>query len=76
LLGEKRPFRGLLFEPRLPREVEGQSRASGTHEMQAAAWEQAKRIAERNDAEALLHGRDGRIRERSTYGSDPRRTKG
>ena len=57
-------------------EVEGQDRASGTHGTQAAAWEQAKGIAKRNHSEALLHGRDRQIRERNTYGHDPRRTKG
>jgi hypothetical protein len=57
-------------------EVEGQGRASGTHATQQAAWEHAKQIAQRNRSEALLHGRDGKIRERNTYGTDPRRTKG
>lgn len=57
-------------------EVEGQSRASGTHDTQAEAWDQARSIAQRNHSEALLHGRDGKIRERNTYGHDPRRTKG
>jgi hypothetical protein len=57
-------------------EVEGQSRASGTHTTQSAAWDQARSIAERNQSEALLHGRNGQIRERNTYGHDPRRTKG
>ena len=35
---------------------------------------QAKNIARRNESEALLHGRDGQIRARNTYGHDPRRT--
>ena len=57
-------------------EVEGNSRASGTHGTQAAAWKQAKQIARKSASEALLHGRDGQIRERSSYGHDPTRTKG
>ena len=57
-------------------EVEGTSAASGTHTTQAAAWEQAKTIARKNESEALLHGRNGQIRARSTYGNDPTRTKG
>jgi len=57
-------------------EVEGQSRASGTHETQQAAWQQAKQIAQRNQSQALLHGRNGQIRERNTYGHKPGRTKG
>jgi Uncharacterized protein conserved in bacteria (DUF2188) len=47
-------------------EVEGQSRAKGTHQTQQAAWQQAKQIAQQNRSEALLHGRSGQIRERNT----------
>jgi hypothetical protein len=57
-------------------EVEGSKRASGTHGGQEAAWAQAQRIARANKSEALLHGRDGEIRERATYGRDPVRSKG
>jgi hypothetical protein len=57
-------------------EVEGQSRASDTYETQQAAWQQAKQIAQRNQSEALLHGRDGQIRKRNTYGHNRRRTNG
>ena len=57
-------------------EVEGQGRSSGTHDTQAEAWTQARHIARQNHSEALLHDRNGRIRERTTYGLDPRRTKG
>jgi len=57
-------------------EVEGHSQASGTHATQHAAWQQAKQIAPRNHSESLLHGRNGPIRERNTWGDDPRRTKG
>jgi Uncharacterized protein conserved in bacteria (DUF2188) len=52
------------------------SRASSTHEKQADAWDAARDIAKRNDSEALLHGRDGKIRERNTYGRDPHPPKG
>jgi hypothetical protein len=57
-------------------EVEGQSRASRTHSTQAEAWEQARGIAQRNRSEALLHGRNGQIRERNTFGRDPQSSKG
>jgi hypothetical protein len=57
-------------------EVEGQSRATGTHDRQADAWQQARQIAQRNKSEALLHGRHDQIRQRNTYGADPRPTKG
>ena len=57
-------------------EIEGRSRASGTHTTQAAAWKQAREIARKNKSEALLHGRDGAIRERNTFGHDPSRSTG
>lgn len=57
-------------------EVKGSSRAQATHKTQAAAWQAAKRIAQQNRSEALLHGRNGQVRERNTYGRDPRRTNG
>jgi hypothetical protein len=57
-------------------ELEGSSRSKVTHKTQAAAWKAAKRIAQQNRSEAVLHGRDGKIRERNTYGQDPRRIKG
>jgi hypothetical protein len=60
-------------------EVEGSGakrRARSTHRTQAAAWKEAKKVARGSKSEALLHGRDGKIRERNTYGQDPRRTKG
>jgi ABC-type methionine transport system ATPase subunit len=55
-------------------EVDGQSRASDTYRTQQAAWQQAKQIAQRNQSQALLHGRNGRTASgRRTH--DPRRTK-
>jgi hypothetical protein len=42
---------------------------------QSEAWEKAKSIARKERAEALLHRRDGQIRERNTYGHDPTRHK-
>jgi DNA-binding CsgD family transcriptional regulator len=56
-------------------EVEGQGRASGMHDTQRAAWRQAKQIAQRNQSAALLHGRNGQIRERKIFRSEPQRTK-
>ena len=43
---------------------------------QSEAWEKAKSIARKERAEALLHGRNGMIRTRNTYGHDPSRAKG
>jgi len=57
-------------------DVDGSSRARPTHDKQPDAWGAAREIARKNKSEPLLHGRDGQIRQRSTYGEDPRRTKG
>lgn len=43
---------------------------------QKEAWEAGKDSARREKSEAFLHGRNGQIRERNTYGNDPRSTKG
>jgi hypothetical protein len=57
-------------------ETEGSSRARSTHQTQAEATRAAREVARREKVELLVHGRNGRIRERSSYGEDPRRTKG
>ncbi len=57
-------------------EVEGSARARLTHDTQAEARATAREIARRSNAELLVHGPDGKIRQRSTYGQDPRRSKG
>jgi hypothetical protein len=56
--------------------VEGTARARSIHTKQAEAITAARAIARKNKSELLVHGRDGKIRERSTFGHDPRRTKG
>ncbi|HEY7694177.1 MAG TPA: DUF2188 domain-containing protein [Gaiellaceae bacterium] len=57
-------------------EVEGTGGSRSNHTTQAEAARAARHIARRNKSELLIHGRDGRVRDRSTYGHDPRRTKG
>lgn len=54
----------------------GSSRASGTYDTQKEAVAAAKKIARRQETELYVHGRDGRIRERSSYGKDPFPSKG
>ena len=49
----------------------GASRASGTFSTQKEAIEHGKRLAQSQNTELYIHGRDGRIRERNTYGRDP-----
>jgi Uncharacterized protein conserved in bacteria (DUF2188) len=57
-------------------EIAADGRAWSVHRTQAEARLAAREIARRNKRELLLHGRDGRIRERNTYGKDPRKTRG
>jgi hypothetical protein len=57
-------------------EIEGSGRPRSTHKTQAEAAKAARGIARKNKSELFIHGRNGRVRERSTYGQDPRRTKG
>lgn len=54
----------------------GNQRATSVHEKQADAWAEARDRARDTNGEAYLTGRDHLIRERNTYGHDPRRTKG
>ena len=56
--------------------AEGASEPFAVFKTQSEAWEKAKSIARKERSEALLHGKDGQIRARNTYGSDPRRSKG
>ena len=55
---------------------EGSDRASGIFETQAEAIDAARDTAHRERLEHFIHGQDGRIRDRNSYGSDPRNRKG
>lgn len=57
-------------------EVAADGRPRSTHKTQAEAKLAAREIAKRNKRELFVHGRDGQIRERNTYGKDPRSTRG
>ena len=54
-------------------EIAADGRAKSVHRTQQEAREAAREIARRNKRELFVHGRDGQIRERNTYGRDPRR---
>ena len=54
----------------------GATRASSRHATQQEAIAAATQIARRQQTELYIHGRDGRIRERNSYGSDPLPPKG
>ena len=65
----------LAHDDRWAVKEEGGSAPVATFRTQGQAWERAKAIARRERSEAVLHGKDGRIRERNTYGADPRGSK-
>jgi hypothetical protein len=55
---------------------EGADRASKVADTQAEAWKNSKQRAAETKYEALLKGRDRKIRKRNTYGNDPYPPKG
>lgn len=54
----------------------GSERAARVVDTQQEAVSIAKERAKREGSELYIHGRNGRIRERSTYGKDPFPPKG
>lgn len=54
----------------------GASRASSNHATQQEAIATATRIARNQKTELYIHGRDGRIRERNSFGGDPHPPRG
>ncbi|WP_446325538.1 DUF2188 domain-containing protein [Blastomonas sp. CACIA14H2] len=55
---------------------EGNQRATSIHRTQSEAWAESQNRARKTRGEAYLTGRDGQIRERNTYGHDPRKSRG
>ena len=49
----------------------GNSRVSSTHSTQKEAIEAARQTAQNQRSEMLVHGRNGQIRDRNSYGNDP-----
>ena len=54
----------------------GAARASSTFDTQAEAIERARDLAKSQGTEVYIHSKDGRIRERNSYGNDPYPPKG
>jgi hypothetical protein len=48
----------------------GAARATSVHTTQAEAIKVAAELAKNQKSELYIHGRDGRIRERNSYGSN------
>lgn len=49
----------------------GNGRATSVHDTQRAAIDAARGIAQNQHSELLIHGRNGQIRDRDSYGGDP-----
>jgi hypothetical protein len=54
----------------------GAQRVSSHHDTQAEAVNAARQLAKRENAELFIHGRNGQIRERDSFGHDPFPPKG
>ena len=55
---------------------EGGKRASAVAPTQGEAIDARRKIAQREGTELVIHGRDGKIREKDSHGRDPHPPKG
>lgn len=55
---------------------EGSKKAYRTTSTQREAIDIAKQVAKNNKSELLIHGKNGQIREKNSYGNDPIKIKG
>lgn len=55
---------------------EGNTRLTGSYETQREAIDRARPIAQNNQSELRIQGRDGKFRESWSYGNDPYPPKG
>lgn len=55
---------------------EGNAKATAVYSTQQEAILRAKEIAQNQQSELLIHGTNGQIRERNSYGNDPFPPKG
>lgn len=54
----------------------GSSKPGKVYDTQKEAIDAGKEQAIRNNSELIIQGKDGKFREKNSYGSDPRQTKG
>lgn len=54
----------------------GSSKASKSFGTQKEAIEEARKVAIRQKTELYIHGKNGKIRERNSYGNDPHPPRG
>ncbi len=70
-MGKAKPVHVVPQGDRWAVKREGSQRASSLHDTQAAAEQAGRPLARADNTEFYLHGRDGRIREKDSYGNDP-----
>lgn len=56
--------------------AEGADRATRVTETQREAMDIAREIAKNQSSERIVHGENGRIRQKNSYGNDPHPPKG
>ena len=54
----------------------GSKKAASIHDTQQEAIARARQRAKDQKTELFIHGRDGQVRDRNSYGHDPARRKG
>lgn len=50
----------------------GEEKPVNTFPTQEEAFEHGREVAKKEQSELLVHGKDGKIREKNSYGNDPR----
>jgi hypothetical protein len=73
---DKRPIHTVPHGDGWANRREGSRRVSRTFGTQREAIAAGREAARRDRTEHVVHGRDGRIRERNSYGNDPYPPKG
>ncbi len=56
--------------------IDGEGAPGSTFGTQQEAIDAATQLAKQQQTELVVHGEDGQIRERNSYGNDPRSIKG
>jgi Uncharacterized protein conserved in bacteria (DUF2188) len=70
-MGKGKPVHVVPRGDRWAVEREDAKRASSLHDTQAEAEKAGRPLARADQTEFYLHGRNGQIRERDSYGNDP-----
>lgn len=75
-VGTSKNIRVMKHEDGWQAKRDGARRAGGVFQTQAEAIAAARQTAQNERGELFIHGRDGRIRERDSFGNDPFPPKG